>query len=302
MPKQLYNIKCMALIELKHTDKTFGSGTSQVEVLKDINLEVKEGEFLAILGFTGSGKTTLISLMAGLEQATSGEVLMNGNPIIEPGPDRGVVFQNYSLLPWLTVFGNVSVAVKEVFPNMSRSERKAYVNKYIDMVGLTPAQGKYPMELSGGMRQRVSVARTLAMNPKVLLMDEPFSALDALTRSTLQDELAKIWEGDKKTVVLITNDVDESIILADRVIPLTPGPNATLGPSFKVDLPRPRDKKKLNSMPEFIKLRNSITGFLTDAGREANRNKTKEAYILPDIQPRDFQKDMLHNLRYGSRK
>lgn len=278
----------MALLELRNVSKWYGTGTNRTEVLKNINLTIEEGEFIAIVGFTGSGKTTLISLIAGLIEPDEGEVLLNGVKITGPGPDRGVVFQNYSLLPWLSVMDNILLAVDTVFPDMSIKEKEAYAKKYIAMVNLSPAANKKPSELSGGMRQRVSVARALAMDPKILLLDEPLSALDALTRGSLQDEISRIWEQDKKTVLLITNDVDEGIYLADRIIPLRPGPNATLGPIFSVDLERHRDKKALNHNPKFKDLRNSVNKYLMDVGAEAKKTAGSKEYVLPEAQPIDL--------------
>ncbi len=274
-----------AFLELRNVSKSYGSGDKKVEVLKDINLSIEEGEFIAIVGFTGSGKTTLISLIAGLIQPDEGEIFLKGKKISGPGPDRGVIFQNYSLLPWLSVQGNVELAVKQVFPDMKAQERLDIVKKYVGMVNLTPALHKKPTELSGGMRQRVSVARALAMDPEVLLMDEPLSALDALTRGSLQIEIEKIWRESKKTVMLITNDVDEGILLADRVIPLTPGPKSTLGTEFQIDFKRPRDKAAINADLNFKKERNAIIAYLNEVGvhRSANKN---EVFELPDIQPK----------------
>ncbi len=274
----------MAFLELKNVSKSFGSGADKVEVLSDINLEINEGEFLAIVGFTGSGKTTLINLINGLEKPDSGEVLLKGEPIKGPGPERGVVFQNYSLLPWLTVYWNVKVAVDQVFKKASKAEKKERVKKYIDMVHLSPAIDKLPSELSGGMRQRVSVARALAMDPEVLLMDEPLSALDALTRGTLQEEIVNIWSQDQKTCLMITNDVDEGIIMADRIIPLTPGPKATLGPEFKVDFPRPRVITEINQMDDYKHLRNEIIEYLIEV-RSTRKREDHVDCELPDIKP-----------------
>ena len=254
----------MAFLELKNIHKSYGSGPKRVNVLENINLSVKEGEFVAILGFSGSGKTTLISLIAGLLTPDEGEILLRGKRITEPGPDRGVVFQNYSLLPWLTVRQNVALAVDHLFPDWDAAKRTAHIAKYIHMVNLSDAVSKRPRELSGGMRQRVSVARTLAMDPDILLLDEPLGALDALTRGTLQVEIEKIWRQEKKTVVLITNDIDEAILLADRIIPLHPGPRATFGPEFSVHLSRPRDKKSFNQNDYYKSLRNGITKHLID--------------------------------------
>jgi nitrate/nitrite transport system ATP-binding protein len=272
----------MSFLKLEGVCKGYGMGDDRTEVLRDINLDIKEGEFVAIVGFSGSGKTTLISAMAGLGKPDAGKVLLKGKEIDAPGPDRGVVFQNYSLMPWLTVRGNIDLAVDSVFKKESRAERAARTQRYIDMVGLSHAAERRPAELSGGMRQRVAVARALAMSPEILLLDEPLSALDALTRAKLQDEIERIWSQDKRTVVLITNDVDEALLLADRIIPLNPGPGATFGPEFKVDLPRPRDRHALNEDIRFKKLRASVTEYLmkvaSDRGGQAG-----DGFSLPNV-------------------
>ncbi|MEG3640992.1 ABC transporter ATP-binding protein [Magnetococcus sp. PR-3] len=274
----------MAFLEFTNVSKSFGDGSERNEVLKDLNLQIEEGEFVAILGFSGSGKSTLINLIAGLNEPDSGTITLRGAPIKGPGPDRGLVFQSYSLMPWLTVQGNIALAVDSVHKEKSLEERTALTQKYIDMVGLSHAGDRRPSELSGGMRQRVSVARALAMNPEMLLLDEPLSALDALTRAKLQDEIEMIWEQDRKTVILITNDVDEALLLADRVIPLNPGPNADLGPSFKVDLPRPRDRTTINNNEDFKRLRKSITGYMMDAAK-SKAASLESNVTLPDVQP-----------------
>lgn len=280
----------MPFLELKNVSKSYGLGDDRTEVLRDINLTVEEGEFLAIVGFSGSGKTTLISLIAGLIEPDEGEILLNGKRIEGPGPDRGVVFQNYSLLPWLTVYGNVELVVSQLFPEMSASEREAYVMKYVEMVNLGDARDKRPAELSGGMRQRVSVARALAMNPQILLLDEPLSALDALTRGSLQLEFEKIWSQDRKTVVLITNDVDEGILLADRIIPLNPGPNATLATPFEVGIQRPRDKTALNSDPTYKLLRNAVTNYLIEIKQDRHEIAQMEDIKLPRLEPVELKR------------
>lgn len=277
----------MAYLELNNVNKTYGKGVNATEVLSNINLHIEEGEFVAIVGFSGSGKTTLVNLINGLLKPTSGEVLFKGNPIIGTSHERGVIFQNYSLLPWLTVYQNISVAVKETFPKESKKFRDDRVKEYIDMVNLTPAIHKRPKELSGGMRQRVSIARALAMDPEMIIMDEPLGALDALTRGNLQDEILNIWNKDKRTALLITNDVDEGIYMADRIIPLRPGPNATLGPEFKINIDRPRDKTSLNDDPEFKKTRNGIIEYLMEIGEERTQTETIE-YTLPNLEPKRF--------------
>jgi nitrate/nitrite transport system ATP-binding protein len=273
----------MAFLELNNVSKSFG-GTS---VLEDINLSIGKGEFVAIVGYSGAGKTTLISMIAGLIKTSRGTITLNDLEITAPGPDRGVVFQNYSLLPWLNVFENIALAVDQVFPNWTPAKKRQHIERYIAMVNLTPAREKKPHELSGGMRQRVAVARALAMDPQILLLDEPLGALDALTRASLQDEIGNIWQRDKKTVVLITNDVDEGILLADRIIPLSAGPNATLGPSVPVDLPRPRDRKAINHDPRFKEIRREIIEFLLGAGGRQRTTLTKTLF-LPDLEPEDL--------------
>ena len=273
------------LLELKNVCKSYGQGNSKAAVLDNINLRIKPGEFIAIVGFSGSGKTTLISTIAGLIQADSGDVLKQGKPITSPGPDRGVVFQNYSLMPWLTVYENVALAVDEIFKDWPAAERRAHTEKYVRMVNLGAAMDKKPAELSGGMRQRVNVARALAANPDILLLDEPLSALDALTRGMLQDEILQIWEQEKKTVILITNDVDEAIYMADRVIPLNPGPNATFGPDFSVAIERPRNRTELNHDEGFKRCRADITQYLMAIGIEKARVEGNSKTVLPQVRP-----------------
>ncbi|MGX9355088.1 ABC transporter ATP-binding protein [Roseobacteraceae bacterium S113] len=270
----------MSILEFTNVYKSFGEGAAATHVLKDINLTVEEGEFVVLLGFSGTGKTTLINLMAGLDKPSRGTVTFKGAEIEEPSSERGVIFQSYSLMPWLTVNGNVALAVDTMFPNLSKAERAEKVAHYVKMVGLSHAATRRPAELSGGMRQRVNVARALAMDPEMLLLDEPLSALDALTRANLADEIERIWEADKKTCVLITNDVDEAILLADRVIALNP--DGTLGEEFKVELARPRDRMEMNHNETFKRLRAEVTTYLMDAGIEAKVEGTKE---LPSVTP-----------------
>ena len=278
----------MPYLQLQNVSKGYGPASNRYEVLKDVNLSIEENEFVAVIGFSGSGKSTLMSLLAGLEQPDSGTVSLRGEVVTEPGPDRGIMFQNYSLLPWLSVYQNIEIAVKQVFPEMSKADRLPYIQHYIDMVTLTGSEWKKPSELSGGMRQRLSLARTMAMKPEVLLLDEPLSALDALTRSVLQDEIIRIWEEDKRTVVMITNDVDEAALMADRIVPLTPGPAATLARSFPVGLSRPRDRTTLNFNPDFKKLRNEVSGFMLDLNAEAKSLRVATEYRLPDLKPVDL--------------
>ena len=278
------------VIELQEVGMGYGPPSSRTEVLKDTNLKIWPNEFVAIIGFSGSGKSTLVSLMAGLQNPDEGYVFYNNREMTGPGPERGVMFQNYSLLPWLTVYGNIEMAVRQVFPKMPSAQRKAHVAHYIEMVNLTPARDKRPAELSGGMRQRVSLARTLATKPEVLLLDEPLSALDAITRANLQDEIVKIWEKDKRTVVMITNDVDEALLMADRIIPLTKGPVATLAKPFEVKIDRPRCRTTINQDPQFMKLRHDITQFLLsmEGGDEVSKDKSPQSLVMPNLQPIDF--------------
>jgi len=250
------------LLEVTGLHKYYDSRNDRNEVLHDVSFKVEEGEFIAIVGYSGAGKTTLISQLAGLEKPSKGGVLFRGREIEGPDADRAVVFQSYSLLPWLSVAGNVTLAVNATANKLSRAQRKERVDHYIDMVGLSHAKDRRPAELSGGMRQRVSVARALAMQSPVLLLDEPLSALDALSRARLQDEFAAISEQEKRTIVLVTNDVDEAILLADRVLTLSPAPKATIGRTFDVNLARPRIRADMNNDPEFVKLRTDITRYL----------------------------------------
>ncbi|APX89169.1 nitrate/sulfonate/bicarbonate ABC transporter ATP-binding protein [Brevirhabdus pacifica] len=270
----------MSILSFKSVGKGFGEGTNRTEILKNINLEVAEGEFVAILGFSGTGKSTLMNLVAGLEMPDSGSLTFRGRPVTGPAPDRGLVFQSYSLMPWLTVRGNVLLAVEAVHAELSRAARGAKADHYIAMVGLSHAAHRYPSELSGGMRQRVAVARALAMEPELLLLDEPLSALDALTRANLADEILDIWEADQRTCILITNDVDEAILLADRIIVLNP--DGTLADPVSVTIPRPRNREAMNHDEDFKRLRARVTQYLMDVGFAAKGAETRR---LPDVTP-----------------
>jgi len=280
----------MSFIELNDVSVGFGSGSARTEVLSGINLHVERGEFIALLGYSGVGKSTLMNLIAGLVMPDRGEVLVDGRPVTGPGPDRGLVFQNYSLLPWFDVYRNVALAVDEVFSDASAAERDAKVREALDRVNLSDALHKKPGELSGGMRQRNSVARTLSMNPAILLLDEPLSALDALTRSVIQDQILGIWKELGQTVILVTNDVDEGLYMADRVIPLSVGPPATLGPGIAVEKPRPRNRREITTGTEYIRLREGIIDFLL---REKARERASSSVVtvtLPNIKPMDISR------------
>ena len=272
-------------LALNRVSKGYGEGQQRTEVLSDVSLTVNEGEFVAIVGYSGAGKTTLISMVAGLLTPDAGTVSMEGRPITAPGPERGVVFQNYSLLPWLSAYENIYLAVDQVYGSWTPAQKQAETERFLELVKLTPARSKRPHELSGGMRQRVSVARALAMNPRVLLLDEPLGALDALTRATLQDEIERLYLAERKTVLLITNDVDEAILLADRIIPLSAGPAATLGPEVAVDVPRPRDRRTLARDPRFRAVRSQVLTYLLGPGSRAGRAKARAEAAQASAKP-----------------
>ena len=259
----------MSLLELRNVNKSYGQGLARTPVLRDVNLSIEPGEVVAIVGYSGTGKTTLMSLMAGLRKCDSGTMLMRGEPICGTSPQRGLVFQNYSLLPWLSVLDNVMLAVRQVARTSSFGQQLDRAKRAIDLVNLSHAINKRPSELSGGMRQRVSLARTLATQPEVLLLDEPLSALDALTRASLQSEILSICEQEHATVCMITNDVDEALLMADRVIPLLPTAHqgATLGEAVAVPLPRPRSRSSVMAKPEFKLLKREIVERLLAARR-----------------------------------
>jgi nitrate/nitrite transport system ATP-binding protein len=259
----------MAFLDVRGVEKSYVTRRGTTHVLGGVDLSVDEGEFVAVVGYSGSGKTTLVSLLAGLLAPDAGAIVLDGATVDAPGPERGIVFQQYSLLPWMTVYDNVALAVDAVNAGQSAAERRRLTEELIALVNLTPARDKRPGQLSGGMRQRVAVARGLGMAPKVLLMDEPFSALDALTRATLQDELTRIWGERRCTVILITNDVDEAILLADRIYPMTPGPGAVLGPAIEVALPRPRARRHMSLTPAYQKARQALVDFLKSSRQGA---------------------------------
>ncbi|MFN9631700.1 MAG: nitrate ABC transporter ATP-binding protein [Cyanobacteriota bacterium] len=239
--------------------------------LKDIDLEIAEGEFVSLIGHSGCGKSTLLNLLAGLDQASRGGILMEGRQVTEPGPDRMVVFQNYSLLPWQTVRQNIALAVNRVLGQSSAAERQARVEEAIAMVGLTPAAEKLPGELSGGMKQRVAIARALAIRPRLLLLDEPFGALDALTRGNLQEQLMGLCQEAGVTTVMVTHDVDEALLLSDRVVMLTNGPEAEIGQILEVPIPRPRHRLEVMDHPRYYQLRSELIGFLQQQRRLRQR-------------------------------
>jgi nitrate/nitrite transport system ATP-binding protein len=250
-------------IEIQNAEMSFHTRKGVFNALRDINLVVGKGEFISLIGHSGCGKSTLLNLIAGLTHATGGMLLCANREIAGPSPERAVVFQNHSLLPWLTCYENVYLAVERVFGKLEgKAKLKERARAALAMVGLTHAEQKRPNEISGGMKQRVGIARALAMEPKVLLMDEPFGALDALTRAHLQDELLKIVAATGSTVVMVTHDVDEAVLLSDRIVMLTNGPSATIGDILQVDLPRPRERVALAQDPKYAQYRTAVLEFL----------------------------------------
>ena len=255
-------------LQIDHLDKTFVRGNRETKVLKDVSVSVEKGQFVSIIGHSGCGKTTLLNIVAGLTQATLGGVLLEGREVNEPGPDRAVVFQNHSLLPWLTVYENVRLAVDKVFgATKSRAERHAWTLHNLDLVQMSHAKDKRPAEISGGMKQRVGLARALAMEPKVLLLDEPFGALDALTRAHLQDSVMALHQKLGNTVLMITHDVDEAVLLSDRIVMMTNGPAAQIGEMLDVPLARPRKRLELAANPTYLKCRQRVLEFLYERHR-----------------------------------
>jgi len=250
-------------VSIENAGMTFDTKKGKFVALRNINLAIRQGEFVSLIGHSGCGKSTLLNLIAGLTLPTTGALICAGREIPGPGPERAVVFQNHSLLPWLTCFDNVMLAVERVFGrNESKAQLKARTQSVLEMVGLAHAMHKYPGEVSGGMKQRVGIARALAMEPKVLLMDEPFGALDALTRARLQDELMAICATTQATTVMVTHDVDEAVLLSDRIVMMTNGPAATIGEVLAVDLPRPRDRLSLAHNPHYMDCRSKVIEFL----------------------------------------
>lgn len=250
-------------VQLEQINMVFQTKKGAFQALKDVNLNLAEGEFITLIGHSGCGKSTVLNIIAGLLNHTSGVALCADREINGPGPERAVVFQNHSLLPWLTCFDNVYLAVERVFGRIERkADLKCRTHEALELVGLTHAEHKFPSEISGGMKQRVGIARALAMEPKVLLMDEPFGALDALTRAHLQDELMKITTATHKTVVMVTHDVDEAVLLSDRIVMMTNGPAATVGEILPIDLPYPRDRLVLANNPRYNHYRAEVLRFL----------------------------------------
>jgi nitrate/nitrite transport system ATP-binding protein len=255
-----------AFLEISKVSKYFPdvSGQWMQCVFKDVSFEIHKGTFVTVVGHSGCGKSTLLNIIAGLEKPMSGVVVLDGKEIDEPGLDRMVVFQTFSLMPWMTAYENVRVAVKAAHRGWSRGQIHDCVQKYIEMVGLTGAEGKRPAMLSGGMRQRVGLARAFSVEPKVLLLDEPFAQIDALTRGVIQEELVSIWMRTKNTVFMVTHDVDEAILLSDRILLMTPGPEAEIAEAVDITIPQPRGRTTIIEHPNYYKIRNHIIHFLVE--------------------------------------
>ena len=249
-------------VVIENVSKVYPTPRGPYTVLEDVNLTVNEGEFICVIGHSGCGKSTLLNMVSGFAHPTDGSVRVHGKPVTEPGPDRMVVFQNYALLPWLTTLENVYLAVDSVHPNKSEAEKRAIAKEHLAMVGLSEAMDKKPPQISGGMKQRVSIARALAIRPEVLILDEPFGALDAITKEELQEELLQIWNDHRCTVLMITHDIDEALFLADRLVMMTNGPQAKIGEIMTIPFPRPRDRDRIMEDPEYYKLRNDALDFL----------------------------------------
>lgn len=259
----------MSYLKIDRVGKSFpATGGRENVVLQDVRLDIAKGEFISVIGHSGCGKSTLLNMIAGLTEVTTGAIIMEGREVNSPGPDRAVVFQNHSLLPWLSVYDNVKMGVQKVFGNRkTRAERHDWIMQNLDLVQMSHAADKRPGEISGGMKQRVGIARALAMEPKILLLDEPFGALDALTRAHLQDAVMEIHARLGNTMIMITHDVDEAVLLADRVVMLTNGPAATVGEVLDVPLARPRDRIRLASNPDYVRAREAVLRFLYERHR-----------------------------------
>ncbi len=271
-----------AYLNVSRVDMSFTRNGVTNPVLSDINLEVARGEFISLIGHSGCGKSTVLNIVAGLLKASSGGVIVDGKEVDSPGPDRALVFQNHSLLPWLTVYQNVEIAVEKTFRRTKTSaQQREWILHNLDMVSMSHALDRLPSEISGGMKQRVGIARALAMEPKVLLLDEPFGALDALTRAHLQDEVMRIQSELKNTVMMITHDVDEAVLLSDRIVMMTNGPSATIGQILDVDLPRPRDRISLADDSRYNHYRHEVLSFLYEKQRKVEDIASRRARAQP---------------------
>lgn len=252
----------LPFLHIEGVSKVYPTAKGSYTVLENVNLSVASGEFICVIGHSGCGKSTLLNMVSGFASPTDGDVLIEGKPITEPGPDRMVVFQNYALLPWLSAFENIYLAVDAAYPDKREQEKRAIVRDHLDLVGLSDAGDKRPGQISGGMKQRVAIARALSIRPRVLILDEPFGALDAITKEELQEELLKIWNEHRCTVLMITHDIDEALFLCDRLVMMTNGPAAQIGEILEIPFPRPRDRVLIMEDPEYYNLRNHALDFL----------------------------------------
>ena len=277
----------MAFLEIDHMSKFFPShsGNGRVCIFEDVTVKIEKGEFVTVIGHSGCGKTTLLNIIAGLETASEGGVILGGKQVVGPGLDRMVVFQNFSLMPWMSVFENIRLAVKAAYPHWTSDQITTHVHKYIDLVGLKGAETKRPTALSGGMKQRVGLARAFSIEPKVLLLDEPFAQIDALTRGVIQEELLQMWSTSRNTVFMVTHDVDEAILLSDRILLMSNGPAARIGEIVDVTIPRPRTRDTIIDHPHYYKVRNHIIHFLVRHGSQRAPETTELATSNEDKGP-----------------
>ena len=276
----------MHFLDARALAKRFPSATGGVTtVFEGLDLAIDKGEFTCVIGHSGCGKTTILNILAGLDTASEGAVVMDEREVAGPSLDRGVVFQGHALMPWLSTMGNIAFAVKSRWPGWSRDRVRAHCQKFIDMVGLTGAEQKKPSELSGGMKQRVGIARALAIQPKMLLLDEPFGALDALTRGVIQDELVKICAATRQTVFMITHDVDEAILLADKILLMSNGPNACIAEIVDNTLPKPRDRHNIHHDPQYYRIRNHLVDFLVNRSKLYQSGEEKRPTVTPLVRP-----------------
>jgi len=274
-------------VSVEGLSKVYPSKQQDTVVFEDVNIGIDKGEFVCIIGHSGCGKSTILNVLAGLDEPTLGAVTMDGKEVAGPSLDRGVVFQNYSLLPWLNTLDNVNFGVKARFPQWTSKEVDEHSSKFLSMVGLSEALDKKPSELSGGMRQRVSIARAFATSPKLLLLDEPFGALDALTRGVIQDELIKIWSETQQTVFMITHDVDEAILLADRILLMSNGPNARVAESVTINISRPRNRANIIEDPNYYKIRNHLVNFLINRSSDISSSTDNSGGVTLEVNPAD---------------
>lgn len=286
----------MSFLQIDHVSKYFPnpSGSGQVCIFRDATVKIEKGEFVTVIGHSGCGKSTLLNIIAGLETPSEGGIILNGRETSGPGLDRMVVFQNFALMPWMTVFDNIALAVRSAYPDWTAPQVTGHVNKYIALVGLKGAESKRPAALSGGMKQRVGLARAFSIEPKVLLLDEPFAQIDALTRGVIQEELIQMWNTSRNTVFMVTHDVDEAILLSDRILLMTNGPDARIAEMVHVVIPRPRSRETVIEDPLYYKIRNHIIHFLVRHAKHGTSESTASgAPVCSDPVVVDFREDSL---------